>query len=99
MFFENPRKDYYTHTSIIIIIENNSQCFEVFIFCFQTRREIADQEIIICNLRQELEDKEQPYQVAQTRHYSRSFRPGIDRCLDEPHFRYGNIVRVVLLVG
>ncbi|KAL7636210.1 UNVERIFIED_CONTAM: hypothetical protein RMT77_012967 [Armadillidium vulgare] len=53
----------------------------------QTRREIADQEIIICNLRQELEDKEQPYQVAQTRHYSRSFRPGIDRCLDEPHFR------------
>ena len=51
------------------------------------RHEIADTEMSIASLRQHLQDKESPLQVAQSRHWTRSFRPGADRCLDKPHYR------------
>ncbi|XP_063859081.1 tektin-4-like [Scylla paramamosain] len=51
------------------------------------RQEIAQEEVSIASLRQALQDKESPLQVAQSRHWTRSFRPGADRCLDQPHYR------------
>ncbi|XP_068206548.1 tektin-4-like [Palaemon carinicauda] len=51
------------------------------------RKEIAEEETSIASLRQALQDKESPLQVAQSRHWTRSFRPGADRCLDHPHYR------------
>ncbi|CAL4114741.1 unnamed protein product, partial [Meganyctiphanes norvegica] len=51
------------------------------------RQEIANKEISIATLRQNLQDKESPLQVAQSRHWTRSFRPGADRCIDQPHYR------------
>ncbi|XP_071550321.1 tektin-4-like [Panulirus ornatus] len=51
------------------------------------RKEIANEEVSIASLRQALQDKESPLQVAQSRHWTRSFRPGADRCLDHPHYR------------
>ncbi|XP_045132773.1 tektin-4-like isoform X2 [Portunus trituberculatus] len=50
------------------------------------RQEIAQEEVSIASLRQALQDKESPLQVAQSRHWTRSFRPGADRCLDQPHY-------------
>ncbi|XP_076069703.1 tektin-4-like [Oratosquilla oratoria] len=49
--------------------------------------EVAQQELSIRSLRQSLHDKEAPHKVSQTRHWTRSFRPGYDRCLDPPHYR------------
>ena len=54
----------------------------------KVRREIATLEINTQDLRQELVNKETPLKVAQTRHYERSYRPRMDRCLDQPHYRY-----------
>ncbi|ROT71025.1 tektin A1 [Penaeus vannamei] len=51
------------------------------------RKEIAEEENSIASIRQSLQDKESPLQVAQSRHWTRSFRPGADRCLDQPHYR------------
>ncbi|XP_042240604.1 tektin-4-like [Homarus americanus] len=51
------------------------------------RKEIAEEEGSLASLRQALQDKESPLQVAQSRHWTRSFRPGADRCLDHPHYR------------
>lgn len=53
----------------------------------QLRKEIAEEENSIASIRQSLQDKESPLQVAQSRHWTRSFRPGADRCLDQPHYR------------
>ncbi|XP_069183239.1 tektin-4 isoform X2 [Procambarus clarkii] len=51
------------------------------------RKEIGEEEVSLGSLRQALQDKESPLQVAQSRHWTRSFRPGADRCLDHPHYR------------
>ncbi|XP_069956781.1 tektin-4-like [Cherax quadricarinatus] len=51
------------------------------------RKEIGEEEMSLASLRQALQDKESPLQVAQSRHWTRSFRLGADRCLDHPHYR------------
>ena len=74
---------YYNYKRTFYISKSNENS-TMFIFTFQTREEMEEQEITIRDLELALQAKINPLKLAETRLENRKMRPHMDLCADVP---------------